>query len=153
MIKQFKDLSEETRFQIEVNVLRRHLNTFQKIELGYSLEGILRENAKRRMSLGGIIGGLANGRETNPDDKERVASAKATLESMEDKGKVSEMISRKIGIPTSMYEKGTKIIKEADELQKNRLRNGTASLTSVYNQIRKQEIAQAIAENYTQRET
>jgi SAM-dependent methyltransferase len=46
-----------------------------------------------------------------------------------------------------MYEKGKKIIKEANEFQKNSLRDGSSSLNKVYNQIRKQETLQAIAKN------
>ena len=47
-IKEFDDALEEKRFVIEVNLNRRHLNEFQKAELGYHLEGIEGELAKRR---------------------------------------------------------------------------------------------------------
>jgi hypothetical protein len=145
--KQIQDLSEERLFQIEVNLRRRQLNAYQRIEVGYSLEGILGENAKIRMSLGGVIIGLGNRKQSNSDGPERVASAEATLQSNEEKGKVSKIIGKKIGVSTSMYEKGKKIIKEANEFQKNSLRDGSTSLNRVYNQIRKQEIAQARAKN------
>jgi hypothetical protein len=51
-----------------------------------------------------------------------------------------------------MYEKGKKIIKEANESQKNSLRDGSATLNKVYNQIRKQVIAQAVAKKQVGRE-
>ena len=152
--RQFNDSYQEKLFQIEVNLQRRQMNAYQRIEVGYSLEGILRENAKKRMSLGGTIVGLANGnrKESNSNQNERVASAEATLLSTEEKGKVSEIIAKKIGVSTSMYEKGKKIIKEANESQKNSLRDGSATLNKVYNQIRKQVIAQAVAKKQVQRE-
>lgn len=59
--KQLKDSFEEKLFQIEVNLQRRQMTTFQLIEVGYSLEGILTEKTKLRMSLGGTIVGVGNG--------------------------------------------------------------------------------------------
>ena len=52
------------------------MNAYQRIEVGYSLEGILRENAKKRMSLGGTIVGVGNGngKKSDPFQQERVAS-------------------------------------------------------------------------------
>jgi hypothetical protein len=49
----------------------------------------------------------------------------------------SKIIAKKIAVSTSMYEKGKKIIKETNVLQKNSLRDGSASLVKVYNRIRK----------------
>jgi ParB/RepB/Spo0J family partition protein len=118
--KQINDSYQEKLFQIEVNLQRRQMNAFQKIEVGHLLERILGENAKARMSLGGTIVGLSNRnrKEFNSNQNERVASAEATLLSMTEKGKVSKIIAKKIGVSTSMYEKGKKIIKEANESQK-----------------------------------
>jgi hypothetical protein len=97
--RQFKDPSEEKLFRIEVNLRRRQLNVCQKIEVGYNLEGILRENAKTRMSLRGFIVGLGNARQFNSDEKERVASIEATLQSNDEKGKVSKIIAQKLESP------------------------------------------------------
>ena len=111
---QFNDSYQENLFQIEVNLQRRQMNAYQRIEVGYSLEGILRENAKKRMSLGGTIVGLGNGnrKESNSNQNERVASAEATLQSTEEKGKVSEIIAKKIGVSTSMYRKERRLSKK-----------------------------------------
>jgi ParB-like chromosome segregation protein Spo0J len=81
--KQLEDSSDEKLFQIEINLRRRQLNAYQKIEVGYRLEGVLKESAKTRMSLGGTIVGLGNGKQFSYGDNERVASIKATLQSME----------------------------------------------------------------------
>ncbi len=51
--KQFKNPYQEKLFQIEVNLLRRQMTAFKRIEAGYSLEGA-------------TITGLTNGMERNP---------------------------------------------------------------------------------------
>ena len=140
--KEFKDSLEEKGFVIEVNLRRRQLNGFQRVELGYSLEDIEKERAKRRMSFGGHIVGLANKKEDDDDNNEveqRGASIDATLEPCEEKGKVSKIIAKKIGVSTATYERGKKIIEKGTEDQRNSLRRDTVGITSVYNQIRRQE--------------
>jgi ParB-like chromosome segregation protein Spo0J len=138
--KEFKDSLDEKEFLIEVNLRRRQLNEFQRVEIGYSLENIEKERAKRRMSLGGQRVGLANKKEEHDENNEqRGASIDATLEPCEDKGKVSEIIAKKIGVSTATYERGEKIIEKGTEDQKNNLRKDTIGITNVYNQIRRQE--------------
>ena len=53
--KEFKDPLEEREFVIYVNLNRRQLTVFEKVLLGYSLENIEKDRAKRRMSFGGHI--------------------------------------------------------------------------------------------------
>jgi hypothetical protein len=89
--KEFKDSLEEKQCLIEANLRRRQLNEFQRVEIGYSLENIEKDRAKRRMSLGGHIVGLANkkeGHDNNNGVEQRGASIDATLEPCEEKGKV-----------------------------------------------------------------
>jgi len=47
--REFSDPLTEKEFVIEVNLKRRHLNEFQRGELGVLLEGIETERAKRRI--------------------------------------------------------------------------------------------------------
>ena len=72
------------------------------------------------MSLGGHIVGLANKKEddNNNEVEQRVASVDATLALSEQKGKVSQIISKKIGVSTATYERGKKIIQKGTEDQK-----------------------------------
>jgi 16S rRNA G966 N2-methylase RsmD len=140
--EEFKDSLEEKQFLIEVNLRRRQLNEFQRVEIGYSLENIEKERAKRRMSLGGQRVGLANKKEEHDENngvEQRGASIDATLEPREEKGKVSKIIAKKIGVSTATYERGKKIIEKGTEEQKNSLRKDTIGITNVYNQIRRQE--------------
>jgi site-specific DNA-methyltransferase (adenine-specific) len=140
--EEFKDSLEEKQFLIEVNLRRRQLNEFQRVEIGYSLENIEKERAKRRMSLGGQRVGLANKKEDHDNNnvvEQRGASIDATLEPSEEKGKVSEIIAKNIGVSTTTYERGKKIIEKGTEDQKNNLRKDIIGITNVYNQIRRQE--------------
>ncbi len=66
-------------------------------------------------------------------------SIDATLETNEEKGKVSQIIAKKIGVSTATYERGKKIIEKGNEGQKCSLRRGTIGMINVYNQIRRQE--------------
>jgi len=132
---------------------RRHLNEFQKVELGHLLEDIETEKAKRRMSMGRHLVGLPHRKDDDDgtdNQKGKVASTDATLEPSESKGKVSQIIAKKIGVSSATYERGKKIIEKATEEQKLTLRTGVIGITKVYNQIRKQEIkAQEVAPSNT----
>jgi len=70
----------------------------------------------------------------------RVASIDATLLPSEKKGKVSQIIAKKIGVSTATYERGRKIIEKGTEEQKSNLRSGTIGMANVYNQIRRKKI-------------
>ncbi len=140
--KECKDSLEEKQYLIDVNLRRRQMNEFQRVEIGYTLEDIEKERAKRRMTLGGHIVGLATKKEDHDNNNEverRVASTDATLEPCEEKGKVSEIIAKKIGVSTATYERGKKIIEKGTEDQKNSLRKDTIGITKVYSLIRRQE--------------
>ena len=52
-IMQFENKLQEKLFVINSNLRRRHLNSFQKVELALSSKSILQEIAKRNESLGG----------------------------------------------------------------------------------------------------
>jgi hypothetical protein len=106
------------------------------------LENIEKDRAKRSMSLGRHIEGLANKKEEHDNNnvvEQRGASIDATLEPCEEKGKVFEIIAKKIGVSTPTYERSKKIIEKGTEDQKNNLRKDTIGITNVYNQIRRQE--------------
>ena len=56
IVRQFENRLEEKKFIIELNLNRRHLNEFQRIELQIKLESIESEIDKARMSDPGKIG-------------------------------------------------------------------------------------------------
>ena len=79
--------------------------------------------AKKRQSKGGKNGrnlqlGLAS------EDAEPELKAKAT-----------EFVAKKAGVSTRTFERGKKILEEASEDDKQKLREGKTSITHVYSEI------------------
>ncbi len=129
-VRKFEDKLLEKKFVIEVNLRRRHLNNFQLVELAVPLLEIEKALAKKRQAKGGKNGrnqqlGLA------PDDAEPKFKAKAT-----------ELVAKKAGVSTRTFERGKKILEKASEDDKQRLREGKASIAKVYQEIAANENAQ-----------
>ena len=122
-VRRFEDKLLEKKFVIEANLRRRHLNNFQLVELAVPLLEIEKALAKKRQVKGGKDGrnlqlGLA------PEDAEPEFKAKA-----------AEVVAKKAGVSTRTFERGKKIIEKASEDDKQRLREGKASITRVYSEI------------------
>ena len=114
-VMEFSSKSEERRFVYEINLKRRHLNKFQKAELGYNLQKEESKNAKLRR--------LSTLKKGNIPVITPLVSFEANGELLV-KGKVSTIIAEKIGITKSDYERSKKIIEHGTETQKQRLRAG-----------------------------
>jgi len=124
-VRKFDDKLLEKKFVIEVNLRRRHLNNFQLVELAVPLLEIEKALSKKRQSEGGKAGrdlqlGLA------PDDAKPVPELKA---------KATEVVAKKAGVSTRTFERGKKIIEEASEDDKRKLREGKVSIAKVYQEI------------------
>jgi ParB-like chromosome segregation protein Spo0J len=124
VVRKFEDKLLEKKFVIESNLVRRHLNNFQLIELAVPLLEIEKELAKKRQINGGKIGrkiqlGLA------PDD----APPKYK------KGKATAAVAKKVGLSTRTFERGKKILAKATEEDKKKLRKGEKSISKVYNEV------------------
>jgi len=122
-VRKFDDKLIEKKFVIEANLRRRHLNNFQLVELAVPLLEIERALAKKRQAQGGKNGrnlqlGLAS------EDEEPELKAKAT-----------EAVAKKAGVSTRTFERGKKILEEASEDEKQKLREGKSSITHVYSEI------------------
>ena len=122
-VRKFEDKILEKKFVIEANLRRRHLNNFQLVELAVPLLEIEKTLAKRRKVEGGKIGrniqlGLAS------DDAMPEFKAKAT-----------EVLAKKVGLSTRTFERGKKILEKASEDDKQRLREGKASIARVYQEV------------------
>ena len=129
-VRRFEDKLLEKKFVIEANLRRRHLNNFQLVELAVPLLEIEKALAKKRQVKGGKDGrdlqlGLA------PDDAEPEFKAKAT-----------EVVARKAGVSTRTFERGKTILEKASEDEKQKLREGKASIAKVYSEIKSSENAQ-----------
>ncbi len=120
-VRKFEDKLVEKKFVIEANLRRRHLNNFQLVELAVPLLEIEKALAKKRQ-------GDKNGRNKElglaPDDAEPEFKAKAT-----------EVVAKKAGVSTRTFERGKKILEKASEDDKQKLREGKASISRVYQEI------------------
>lgn len=125
-VRKFDDKLIEKKFVIEANLRRRHLNNFQLVELAVPLLEIEKALAKQRQSKGGKSGrdlqlGLA------PDDVQPIEP--------QIKAKATEMVAKKAGVSTRTFERGKRIIEEATEEEKQKLREGKVSIAKVYQEI------------------
>ena len=123
-VRKFENKLLEKKFVIESNLRRRHLTSFQLVELGIPLLEIEKAMAKKRQTEGGTKGrniqlGLAS-----PDSTPILSTGKAT-------SKVAE----KLGLSTRIFERGKKIFEKATEEEKQKLREGKTSISKVYRKI------------------
>lgn len=126
-IRHFEDKLHEKKFVIEANLRRRHLNNFQLVELAVPLLEIEKALAKQRQIKGGENGrnlqlGLASD-DTEPEPEPKF------------KAKAAEVVAKKAGVSTRTFERGKKILEEGTEDEKQKLRDGKASIAHVYNEI------------------
>jgi ParB-like chromosome segregation protein Spo0J len=123
-VRKFDDKLHEKKFVIEANLRRRHLNNFQLVELAVPLLEIEKALAKKRQ---GSKDGRSPEVELAPNDAEPIEP--------KFNGKATEAVAKKAGLSPRTFERGKKIIEEASEEEKARLRSGEASISGVYNQI------------------
>ena len=109
-IKSFVDSQKEIAYIVECNLIRRQLNSYQKIELSFSLYESLRKKAQRG----------TKGKSLLPDSTRKV-------------------FSRQLGIGSNLAQKGLWLLKNADELTKTRLQNGTITIGNAYEKMHSSE--------------
>ena len=128
-VRKFDDKLLEKKFVIEANLRRRHLNNFQLVELAVPLLEIEKALAKKRQSKGG-----KNGRDAQLGLASEDADAEFPPE-LETKAKATEVVAKKAGVSARTIERGKKIMEEASEDEKQKLREGKTSISKVYQEI------------------
>ena len=128
-IRKFENKLVEKKFVIESNLRRRHLTSFQLVELGVPLLEIEKAMSKKRQKEGGKKGrniqlGVAS------------SDATPTINS----GKATAIVAEKIGLSTRTFERGKKILEKATEEEKQKLREGKTSISRVYREIVQPEL-------------
>jgi ParB-like chromosome segregation protein Spo0J len=122
-VRKFDDKLLEKKFVIEANIRRRHLNNFQLVELAVPLMEIEKALAKKRQVRGG-----KNGRDIQlglaPED------AKPEL-----KAKTTEVVAKKVGLSPRTLERGKRIMEDASEEDKQKLREGKVSIAQIYREV------------------
>jgi len=123
-VRKFEDKLIEKKFVIEANLRRRHLTKFQLVELGVPLLEIEKELAKKRQVEGGKIGRNIQLGLVSDDAKPVLTKSKATA-----------VVAKKVGVSTRTFERGKKILEMASEEEKQKLREGKASIAKVYREV------------------
>ena len=118
--KHFETKLEETKYVIECNLEQRHLNKFQRVELGKSLLAIEKKLSHKRK-----ISNLKN--------------SKASPEANEEKGKAASIVAKKTGVSTSTMERGIYVSDNADKETLEKLRTGEKEIGEVYKKLRKEK--------------
>lgn len=153
LIRKFDDALEEKRFVIEVNLTRRHINDFERAEIGYTLEGIEAEKAKLRQMQSRF--NSATGKEAvtkrwknTKQPSIRSASREDSRSPLKQVTRTSKAIAKTVELSRATYERCKKIVINGSEDQKNALRNGKVGINKIYRQIRDEEIQAKLAASY-----
>ncbi|MCJ7714201.1 ParB N-terminal domain-containing protein [Candidatus Bathyarchaeota archaeon] len=123
-VRKFENKLLEKKFVIESNLRRRHLTSFQLVELGIPLLEIEKAMAKKRQTEGGINGKNIHLGLASPDSTPALSTGKATAK-----------VAEKLGISTRTFERGKKIFEKATEEEKQKLREGKTSISKLYHEI------------------
>ena len=120
-VRDFENKLFEKKFVIEANLKRRQLNDFQKAELGVLLLPLEEKIAQQRQ--------IESGKKNLP------------LRSNELKGQSRDIVAKTVGLSGTTFERAKKIIEEASEETKQKLREGNphTSISKEYQTIRKNE--------------
>ncbi|HYV52189.1 MAG TPA: DNA methyltransferase, partial [Candidatus Eisenbacteria bacterium] len=153
-VREFEDPLLEKQFIIQINRNRRHLTSFQRIELECKYDAIQSELAKKRMSEAGKIGAEKRwkGRDKTDEAKEsrstdRVRQNYTTPSNVSKSAGKTEVAGRAIDISAknaqvspATYNKGRKIIDSAPPAEVlNKLRTGQMTVHRAYRQINNQK--------------
>jgi tRNA G10 N-methylase Trm11 len=139
--RDFKNPLVEKQFVIEVNLNRRHLNEFQKSELGFTLEAIDVEMAKLRdleNRYDSSKGKAAADKRWKEKPMRATSREVARIPDPAPRGS-AQSIAKKVGVSHATYERSKKIILKGSEDQKNALRKGDVGIRKVYGQLRREE--------------
>lgn len=115
-IRDFKDSQQEKRFVIESNIMHRHLNKFQIIEVSQPLLEMEKVEAKKRILLGTPLpfGGRVE-------------------------GEAIDIVGKKIGISDRTFYRGMRLIEKAPEKLKQSLRDNKISIGGAYGMLKEKD--------------
>lgn len=119
-VRSFASREDEMAFAIRVNLVRRHLKPFQRIELAFKLEGIESEKAHMRRT-----GALKKGRER----------PLGQISPNGETGRVSARCAEIAGVSPTTYKKAREIAQLGPEELKLQLYSGQLSIDGAYRKM------------------
>jgi len=122
-IKHFESKEDEMEFVIEANLSRRHLNSFQKAEIGLKLLEIEKAKAEKRK--------LAQLKQFK--DKTTEVSSEDTT------GKAINIVADKLKISRHTIEKAKEILEKGDDELIEKCRQGEVSVAEAYRKVKNEE--------------
>ena len=125
-IQDFKDPLLEKAFVIKSNLNRRHLNNFQKAEMGIPLLVIEEELAKKRMLAGKTLG----------SNDPRVSTFDP-YEPDQSVGRARDIVAKDVGLSSKTFQRAVTVIEDGPEDLKDNVRKGKTSISKAYRQVRK----------------
>lgn len=124
VIKKFESEEDRKNFVIQVNLRRRHLNDFQRIEVVHKLEKIEADRARKRR-----LKGLRKGK--------AVAGPSVQNDPDGEKGRVIDRCGSMACVSGNTYRNASKIIESGSEELVEKLRDGHISINHAYGQLLK----------------
>jgi len=122
---EFDDRDEAKIWIIKNQFGRRNLRPFQRLELASCMEDVIAKQAKENQSAGGGSVHQTSGKPVN----------------------TAKEMAKIADVSHDTYSKGKKIINEADEEDKEKLRLGNTSINAVYEKLKKKEVDQKVPES------
>jgi len=116
IMRKFESELEEKKFIIEINLIRRQLTTFQRIELALPLIAIERELAEKRKKAGKPLKDLP--------------------QNFGEGGEALKIIAGKIGVSHETVRQAIYVIEHASEEELYKLRRGEKSVYRVYTELK-----------------
>lgn len=128
------DSREDALIWIMNNQLsRRNLNNFQRIEIVYKCQDVIKAKAQERM-----YAGKANPREKLPQGQ-NIVEIMGDIVNSYFKGRARSELGKKAKVSGKTYEHAVKIIEQAPEELKQAVRSGEMSINKAYTDIKKAE--------------
>lgn len=129
--REFESELDEKIYIIESNILRRHLSTIQKAELGMILKPLYSEKSRQKQ-----LAQLKNvGDNIVPPDLEE--------REKEWERETDARVAKKVGLGKTIFQNAQKILQEAPEELKQEVRSGEKSVSKAYNELKKEERKQS----------
>ena len=135
---------DEMMYVVGVNLYRRHLNEFQRAEIGIRFEELRRKIAQKQQEGSRFTpetSQMAHKQRYHPETQDlRSASQDAHRSDSDDvdvsNGKTSYDMAKRVGISPRTYERVRYILKEGSEEQIEKLRRNKGSIRQTYEQLK-----------------